>query len=377
MKTHPLYVSLILAITTSAPLALAQSSPKKKPKATPTATQPPSDSGSDASSSSSSSSSSAGSSSGSSTAAASDDEKAVKRPDKAATSAASENVEEPSSYVREKKGERYYFPGLRYRVTVIPQFLVNLFVNQGGTFVSHSIGAELDMRKDDQSTIPWISYTTFGFGDTLFEQKNGTAPAGQASNWSVVNSGLSALFLGLDELWSTKLDEDEHFAFEYGFGVGIGIVFGSLQNNWVYETVTTGPNAGTLVSSDGRHFAQCPSQTPGPGLLQNMGANGPTNGCPTGAHQNATIAKVGGYTEPNWFSGGSVPVLFPHIAFPQLGLRWKPVKQFETRLGLGFSLTGFWFGISGNYGLEKTAPSSSDASPMKETAPEKSDEKKD
>jgi hypothetical protein len=30
------------------------------------------------------------------------------------------------------------------------------------------------------------------------------------------------------------------------------------------------------------------------------------------------------------------------------------MKQLETRLGVGFSLTGFWFGLSANYGLEKT-----------------------
>jgi hypothetical protein len=195
--------------------------------------------------------------------------------------------------------------------------------------------------------IPWIAYTTYGFGDTLFLQKNGTPPADQASNWSVVNGGLSALYFGLDELWSAKLDEDEHFAFEYGFGVGIGVVFGSLQNNWVYDN----PN-GPLVSSGGRHFSECQTMTSG-------------NSCNLAAHMNPNVAKVGGYTEPNWFNGGSIPVLFPHIAFPQLGLRYKPVKQFEARLGLGFSLTGFWFGISGNYGLEKTAPSGAGATPEK------------
>ena len=29
------------------------------------------------------------------------------------------------------------------------------------------------------------------------------------------------------------------------------------------------------------------------------------------------------------------------------------MKQFEARLGLGFSLTGFWFGLGGAYGLEQ------------------------
>jgi hypothetical protein len=41
------------------------------------------------------------------------------------------------------------------------------------------------------------------------------------------------------------------------------------------------------------------------------------------------------------------------VNIPQLGLRFKPIKQFEGRLGLGFGLTGFWFGLSGDYGLEQ------------------------
>jgi hypothetical protein len=48
-----------------------------------------------------------------------------------------------------------------------------------------------------------------------------------------------------------------------------------------------------------------------------------------------------------------VPVIFPHIAIPQLSLRYKPIKQLETRLSVGFSLTGFWFGLSADYGLER------------------------
>jgi hypothetical protein len=268
------------------------------------------------------------------------DEDTTKKPDKAATSAASENAPaEPSTNTKEDPGQKYYFVGARYRLTVIPQFMVNLFVNEGATFVSHSVAAELDMRKDNQSTIPWFGVQTFGFGDTLFLQKNGQGGDANPANWSVVNSGLLGLFFGLDELWSVPMDSDHHWDFEYGFGVGIGFIFGTLHNNWVHDSAS-----GALVSSTGRHFAQC--------ATVNDGA-----GCATGDHQNATTAKVGNYSEPNWFSGGSIPVIFPHIAFPQLGLRWKPVKQFEMRLSTGFSLTGFFFGIGGDYGLEKPRPS--------------------
>jgi hypothetical protein len=269
------------------------------------------------------------------------DEDTTKRPDKAATSAASENPPpEPSSNTKEEPGQRYYFVGLRYRVTVIPQFMVNLFANEGATFVSHTIGAELDMRKDNQSTIPWIAVQTFGFGDTLFLQKNGQGGDTNPGNWSVVNSSLNALFLGLDENWSVPIDESNHWDFEYGFGVGIGVVFGTLHNNWVYPN-TSGPLQahGNSYPGNGR-FSQCQTTMDGPG-------------CSLGDHMNPSIAKVGNYSEPNWFNGGSIPVLFPHIAIPQLGIRWKPVKQFEMRLQTGFSLTGFFFGISGNYGLEK------------------------
>jgi hypothetical protein len=235
--------------------------------------------------------------------------------------------------VREDPNQRYYFVGLRYRGTVIPQFLVNLFVNEGGTFYSNTAGIELDMRKDGHSTIPWLAFTNYGFGDTLFEQK-GKDPS-DPGNWSVVSSGLSAIYLGLDEMWSSDLDEGHHFAFEFGFGVGIGAVFGDLHNDWVTPNPT-----GSLHSSDHGNYNMCNTVNDGPG-------------CSPADHQNATINKVGGYVEPNWFNGGSVPVIFPHVSFPQLGLRWKPIKQLETRLGLGFSLTGFWFGLSADYGLEK------------------------
>jgi hypothetical protein len=247
-----------------------------------------------------------------------------------------------SSNTTEDPAVRYYFVGLRYRGTIIPAFLEHLFVNEGGTVYSNTIGAELDMRRDGQSMIPWIQYTDYGFGDTLFWQK-GTDDT--ANNYSMVNSGLKAIYLGVDLLWSTPVAN--HLDFEYGFGVGIGAVFGTLINNWVY---LDNPN-GKLVGSNGQHYTACQGQTDDRNPTGTPFAGPPA--CETSSHQNATIAKVGNYVEQNWFGGGSIPVVFPHIAFPQLSLRYKPIKQLETRLSLGFSVTGFWFGLSADYGLEK------------------------
>jgi len=230
--------------------------------------------------------------------------------------------------VHEDPTKRYYFIGLRYRGDVVPQFMLNIFVNGGKTVYSNSIGAEIDMRHDNFSLIPAITYTEYGTGDIVFSQK-GKDPT-DPGNWSVINSSLKGLYFSADLLWSAHIAN--HWDFEYGAGFGLGVIFGSLQDNWVFATT------GTQVSPT--NYTECQTITSG-------------NGCSPANHNNSTVNKVAGYEEPSWANGGSKPNVFPLINFPQLGLRYKPIKQMEARLGIGFSLTGFWFGISANYGLEK------------------------
>jgi hypothetical protein len=264
----------------------------------------------------------------------------------AESSATAKASEVDSSDTREDPNTRYYFVGLRYRGTIIPQFLMNLFVDEGATIYTNMFGIELDMRKGGQSMIPWIVYADYSMGDTLFHQKGGTPTGvpGDPGNFTIVNSSLKMVYLGLDELWSAPIDDAHHWDLEFGFGVGVGFVFGDLINNWVYVDNSNGVNGPAVKGSNGFFYARCPA---------GMDGSLPP-GCNKADHQNATIAKVGGYPEKFWFSGGSVPSIFPNVWFPTLNLRYKPIKQFETRLGVGFSLTGFWFGLSGDYGLEKT-----------------------
>ncbi len=230
--------------------------------------------------------------------------------------------------VSEDPTKRYYFIGMRYRADIVPQFMINLFVNGGKTVVSNSVGAAIYIRHDNFSLIPALTYTEYGTGDMLFEQKNKDPSI--PGNWSVVNSSLKGIYASADLLWSVRLAKG--WDFEYGAGFGLGVIFGDLENNWVY------PPAGGQVSTS--NYKACQTITDGPG-------------CSPTDHQNATTNKVGGYVEPSWVNGGSKPNIFPLINFPQLGIRYKPMKQMEARFGLGFSLTGFWFGISANYGLEK------------------------
>ncbi|HEX8792128.1 MAG TPA: hypothetical protein VF765_14340 [Polyangiaceae bacterium] len=343
MKRESLTATLVLVVLAAAPIVLAlagqdafaQTKPKKKgakpaasASAAPTDTAPPADTTPPAAPTPSAAPEEAPSASAS-----------------ALPNTPPEAAADDSTNTEEQKNTKYYFVGLRYRGNLVPQFLENLFVDDGGTVYSNYIGIELDMRSDGHSTIPWIAFANYGFGDTLFHEKG---KPDLPQNYSDVKSGLNAIYLGLDELWSTPLDEKHHWDFEYGFGVGIGVVFGTLNNDWVYLDDTNG----TLAGTNGHKYSACP----GPGNTLPVPTTtqpGNANPCDPGAHNNSQDTKTGNYQEKNWFSGGSIPTIFPYIAFPDIGVRWKPVKQFESRLHLGFSLTGFWFGISGAYGLEK------------------------
>lgn len=264
---------------------------------------------------------------------------------KADSTLKSSKVEPPSEAwddtdVTEKPGKTYYFIGARYRGTIVPKFLLNMFVDEGGTFYSNTIGLEADVRKDGFSIIPALSYVEYGTGDILFKEKG---KEDVSNNWSVVNSSLKAIYITADLLWSTKVHKN--WDFEYGAGFGLGVLFGTLQNDWVYGD----PN-GALHRSDGINYTRCPNETTSD--VANYGKTVVKNTCARPAHSNANEAKVGGYSEKFWSGGGSVPNVFLHLAIPQLGVRFKPRKDMQARLGLGFSLTGFWFGLSGNYGLE-------------------------
>ncbi len=256
---------------------------------------------------------------------------------RAAGSDAASEVEPPKnddwdiSNVEEVPSKTYLFVGARYRGNIIPKFMLNMFVDEGKTIYSNSIGLQLDIRKDGFSLIPAIQYTEYGTGDILFKEKNTSDIAG---NYSLVNSSMKSIYAMADLMWSSQISKN--VAFEYGAGFGIGVLWGDLITNWV----RIDPN-GNLTGDNGRRYASCDV------------VGQPGTGCNKADHQNSEVDKVGGYSEPSWASGGSKPNVFPWLGIPQLGLRIKPVKQFVARTNLGFSLTGFWFGVSLEYGLEQ------------------------
>lgn len=258
----------------------------------------------------------------------------------------------PESDVTEVDGHRYYFVGLRYRGQVIPQAFLGLFVQGGATVFTNSVGLEFDMRKDGFSLIPNVTYTEYATGNMLFLQKN-TDPTA-VGNWSMVNSSLKVMYLGADLLWSAKIAKN--FDFEYGLGFGFGIVFGSLVDNWV--RAANSPNESfTLNGQPGK------ANTDGNGAVAGnpnhyyvpcTAVGAPGTGCNALDHSNSTVNKVNNHTDGFGFGGGLIPPIFFNVTIPQVGVRIKPIKSFEGRVGMGFNIpNGFMFTFSGDYGLEK------------------------
>jgi hypothetical protein len=253
---------------------------------------------------------------------------------------ANATTDEKITDVLENKGQSYYFLGANYRITTIPAFMINLFVDQGPTGIvgSSTAGLSIDIRKDHFSIVPGINFSKYDLDPTIFTEKGKSG----VGNTTVVNVNMQAIYVTVDLLWSVPIAKQGQVDFEFGFSVGIGGVWGDLYNTWVSD----GPTGGTMYKGqDGTPYYQCV-------------ATGP-NGCNAAQHQNSTVNKVGsgkGYREPGWFDSpsGSVPSILPWIELPILGLRFKPIKQLEMRLQTGFSVTGFFFNFAGYYGFEST-----------------------
>ena len=254
--------------------------------------------------------------------------------------------------VLENKGQSYYFLGANYRLTFVPGFMINLFVDQGpGLVASNTVGLSFDYRKDHFSIIPGLNFSDYSFSPVLFLQKG--KDASDPGNWGLVSSSLHAIYLTVDLLWSVPIAKGGQVDFEFGFSAGLGGVFGDLYNTWVSHDPSAG---GTAIESQASGTFYACTQVPGSNGIA-PGNGGLPQGCNTGNHQNATISKTGpgnGYREPNWFDGGggSVPTVFPWLSLPIIGFRFKPIKELEMRLNGGFSVTGFFVNFAAYYGFE-------------------------
>ncbi|HSN98082.1 MAG TPA: hypothetical protein VLS89_07275 [Candidatus Nanopelagicales bacterium] len=224
----------------------------------------------------------------------------------------------------EKPHERYNFVGLRFRNVIVPEFILDLFASGGRTVNVFTFGPEFSTRKDGLEMDLALSYADYSMDDTIFKGKSDGDEA-----YELVSSSMKIIYFTTDLLYEIPLDKEKgRFSLLVGGGVGLGVVFGNLNRNQVYPGVTS-PNP-----DEPGDWRRCQ----GPGV-------------PDAFYCDGSNDHYGDYAEPSWFNGGSKPVVFPWISLPQISFRYKPIKQLQTRVDLGFSITGFYFGASAAYGL--------------------------
>lgn len=225
----------------------------------------------------------------------------------------------------EKDGKAHKFIGLRLRNVIVPKFMINLFADGGASVNVFMIGPEFTSRKNGLEIDLALSYADYSMDPFLFKGKND----GQFA-WEMVSSEMKLVYFTSDLLFDVPIDEKGRFSLLVGGGVGIGLVFGNLHRAQAYP----GPGAQNPSPDDVGAWSKC------------SGAGGPG-----GPYCDGSNNHYGDYDEPSWINGGAKPSVFPWISFPQVSFRFKPIKQLQTRLDAGFSITGMFFGLSAGYGL--------------------------
>ena len=277
--------------------------------------------------------------------------------DKAAAARAADDPYDPY----EDPDKTYRFIGLRFRDAVAPKFIVNWFADGGRNVNAPMVGPEFITRRDHLEIAVALMYADYAMDPFLFKGKSDPS-----TSYELVASSLKLGYLMVDILYEIPLPFDEkkpgkdgRFALLIGGGVGVAGVFGSLYRSQAY------PNTANADPGNPSQWNACTSASDGNTKLGAGYCANPTNNHYWGNWVPSNPTNVGAsgpkttYSEASWANGGSKPLIFPWLALPQISFRYKPIKQFQTKLDFGFSTSGFFFGLSASYGI----PSSSTSSP--------------
>lgn len=252
--------------------------------------------------------------------AASSDEETRSQSDSGEGAATADEAEDDASDKNspvEVEDEIYRFIGLRYRGIIIPKFILDSFLDGAESLYVNAIGPEFALRRNglEMNFASWFAF--YSMDDTALKAKNDPP-----ESWGIVSADLKAWYFTLDITGSQELRPG--LAVTFGGGVGLAAVFGEIIRSEAYPPFTN------PLDPTNPGFTKCPA---GYEVAPYCSNDTPTN-----------------YSEPSWINGGSKPVAFPWLAL-QTGLRYKPHRKFASRLELGVSLTGFFFGLAADYGL--------------------------
>jgi len=206
--------------------------------------------------------------------------------------------------------------GARYRLIVVPQFLINAFGVQGGTnVVANGVGAEFGLAKKQYEFMLAGWYASYPMSNTPFK-----APGDGPSAWEMWNSSAGAFFITAE--FALRNEITKGWDWTVGASGGLGIVTGSLQRRetyWLPPFSETSPGGEADANTTTLGVCNAPGD--------------PVPACEPGDYTNAAPWPV-----------------YPWLSF-QTGIRYQPVRNFVARLDLGAGSSGFWLGLGADYGL--------------------------
>jgi hypothetical protein len=223
---------------------------------------------------------------------------------------------------REDPTKTYRYVGLRFRDTIVPKAILNIFLDGGATVNVPMVGLEFGTRRDNLELIFSLSYADYTKTAMLAKGKNEPDVA-----YELIESDLRLLYGKIEILYNVPLDSKSRWTIQIGGGVGIGGVLGDLKRNQVF------PGQSGADPGNPQEWRKCLGQ-----------------GNPGGGYCDNANEHFGDYSEPSWANGGSKPFIFPWIALPQLSVRYKPIKYLQARADVGFAITsGVYFGLGIGY----------------------------
>lgn len=194
--------------------------------------------------------------------------------------------------------------GARFRVGILPQFLINFFGVEGGrTVPTPGFAGEFGYSGRDFEILAAVGWQSFNMAPTAFRMPND--PPGE---FDIFDSRLGGLSIEVDMAW--KFHATKTVDLLFGGGLGVYVVTGDLFRYESYVDPLTGSR------------------------LACAGVGVPSVECEAGGIYGRETA---------WPA-------YPLVDF-RTGARWQIHRHFVGRLDLGLGSTGFLFGLGADYGI--------------------------
>jgi len=206
--------------------------------------------------------------------------------------------------------------------TVIPKFMMNLFVDEGTTVYSNSVGIELDIRATTSRSSRRSTTSATASATRSSSRREGPS---QEFNYSDITAACSDLRGGRHPLVEGHLEER---LLRVRRRLRDRRDHRESDDSWITNSASSSANSSVkLNGSNGQTYSPCATTD---------------NVANSGCNRRATRRRAGEalrHTDPNWFNGARSRPCSPDLD-PELGLRFKPIKEIEARLILGFHSPG-------------------------------------